>query len=274
MNNSGIKCPYCLQVLSVKPKRKQTCPHCGKFIFVRKRQLVTEDESAITDWLDSFEGFQISRQDIYEAREKLKEKLGYQPSISETIGQILTDLLVKFESSSDNAFKSAKDVVFIEIYQALASLAASEDKDPSQYLLEVDRFKKQHRKHLLEEVELDEDDEEDDEPHIPGKQILLGHKELAYVRRLRKRGEFNKAEMMLMKAIPSPAVLDEIRKLASVRARIAKQSQDWVSVLKHLEGYDSYFNEWRNLPWNRGISRPHKPSDIKLMQEANRRLGR
>jgi DNA-directed RNA polymerase subunit RPC12/RpoP len=273
MFNSQIKCPNCFKALSTKPKRKQACPHCGKFIFVRSGQLVREDESLITDWLASFEGFQVSRQNIYEAREKLREKLGDLPSVSETIGEILYDLLVKF-GNDDIIFKSTKDAAFIQIYQALAGLAASEDKDPSQYLLEVEKFKKQHRKNLLAEVELDEDNEEEDEPHIPGKQIYLFQKELAYVRRLRKKGEFNKAEMMLMKAVPTPAVLDELRKLASTKARIAKRMGHWEAVLKHLEVYIAYADKWRHLPWNKGQSpRPHTPSDNKLLGEAKKRLG-
>ena len=265
MINSEIKCPNCFKVLPTKPKRKQACPHCGKFIFVRSSQLVTEDESVITDWLESFEGFQISRQNIYEAREKLKEKLGYQPAVSETIGQILDDLVAKFEGN---------DIAFIRIYQALASLAASKDQDPSQYLLEVERLKKQHQKKLLDELEIEED--EGDEPPIPGKKILLGQDELAYVGRLCKKGEFKKAEMMLMKAIPSPAVLDELRKLASTRARIAKRSGDWVSVLKHLEGYNTYADKWRDfcVKMVNQAPRSHMPSDDKLMQEAKKRLGR
>ena len=261
MINSEIKCPNCFKILPTKPKRKKECPHCGKFIFVRNGQLVTEDESVITDWLEFFAEFQVSRQYIYESREKLKVKIGHQPSISETLWAILNELLIRFEN---NNFALEK------LYLAMARLGSSEDKDPIQYLLEAERHKKQHQKKLLDEFDIEVNGEEDEDDYvITGREILFGHGELAYIRRLSKKGDFNKAEKMLMRAIPSPAVLDELRKLASTRARIAKNQGDWKSVIEYLEGYTKYAAQWKKfLALTHDVPPPHTTTDTNLLDKA------
>lgn len=38
-----IKCPYCNKPLEKKPIKKKKCPFCGKYIYVRKGMLYTED---------------------------------------------------------------------------------------------------------------------------------------------------------------------------------------------------------------------------------------
>lgn len=254
MINSEIKCPNCFEVLLSKPKRKQECPHCKKFIFVRKGELVTKDQSIIIDWLEFFEELEMShhdnleleedqilrqsiressRQSIYEAREKLRDKLGYQPTIYETIWAILNEFLIRY-AGDDSALE--------QIYRAMASLVSREGKDPTQYILEAERLKKQQKKKLLDDLDIEEDDE--DEPPALRKRMFLGDA-LPYIRMLRRKGQFNKAEMMLMNGLPSPAVCDELRKIASTRAKIAKRGGDWESVLRHLEGYNKYAAKWR-----------------------------
>lgn len=102
--------------------------------------------------------------------------------------------------------------------------------DPTAYLLEAEKVRRlSERKGLA-----------------PGKEVFLGHDELGYVRRLRQRGDLDKAEELLLKAEPSPAVLDELRKLAVAKAGLAKKRGDWKAVVRSLEGYESYASKWRN----------------------------
>ena len=279
MINSEITCPNCFERLPTKPKRKQKCPYCGKFIFVRSSQLVTEDESIIIDWLDFFEEFEISRhsnlvefeeaqilrqssrQSIYEAREKLRDKLGYQPTVPETMQVILNEFLIRY-AGNDSALE--------QIYRAMARLASSEFNDPTQYLLEAERLQNQLKKKMLEELDNEEDDDDDKSPKISF------WERLDYMKRLRKKGEIDKAEIMLMKEKGAFFVLDELRKIASARARIAKRSGDWEAVIKYLDGYTKYAAKWRSYSVRYYKHAPylHTARDNKLLEEAKKKLGR
>jgi hypothetical protein len=75
--------------------------------------------------------------------------------------------------------------------------------------------------------------------------VLLGHEELANVGRLRREGKLDAAEAILQNGEPTPAVLDELRKIAAVRARAAKKAGDWAEVVRHLEGYNTLADRWR-----------------------------
>jgi hypothetical protein len=281
MVDSEIKCPNCFKELPTKLKRKKECPHCGKFIFVRKSQLVTEDESIIIDWLDFFEEFEISRhpnlvefeeaqilrkssrQGIYETRERLREKLGYQPTVPDTIWAILNEFLIKY---------TGDDLALEQIHRAMARLASSEVKDPTQYVLEADKLQEQLKKRMLEELEI-VDDEESIPPRSGNKRISW--ERLDYIKRLRKNGEIDKAETMLMKEKGAFFVLDELRKIASIRARIAKRRGDWETVIKHLEGYTKYAAKWRSYSVRYYKHAPylHTARDNKLLEEAKKKLG-
>jgi len=37
IGNDGSECPYCFTPLEPRPGRKKKCPHCGEYIYVRKR---------------------------------------------------------------------------------------------------------------------------------------------------------------------------------------------------------------------------------------------
>ncbi len=106
------------------------------------------------------------------------------------------------------------------------------------------------------------------------KKVFLGQDELQYVRKLRKEGRLDQAEELLLKAEPSPAVLDELRKVASTRARAAKKDGDWGAVVQHLEGYTVYATQWREYCIKMVNQEPpsHTESDSKLLKEAKERL--
>lgn len=89
------ECPYCHNKLIKSPVRKTKCPHCGQFIYIRRRPndknraLVTKDEAdridaewasrAQEDLLDSF----INKEELESEREILRKRFGKDPSIND-----------------------------------------------------------------------------------------------------------------------------------------------------------------------------------------------
>ena len=104
--------------------------------------------------------------------------------------------------------------------------------------------------------------------------MFLGQDELQYVRKLRKEEKLDQVEELLLKAEKSPAVLDELRKVASTRAKAAKKDGDWKAIVQYLEGYTAYANQWRDHCIKMVNQEPpsHTESDSKLLQEAKERL--
>jgi len=236
-------------VLQAKPTRKQECPHCNKFILVRNGELVTEEQATIIDWLIRLESFGVTQRDFDKHRDELSKQFGLQASVNDTLWRILNKLVVDYARSP---------AALEQVYREMAGLVSSEGKDPTQYLVEAENVSRRYRK----------------TSDVQQKQVFLGQAELEYVRKLRKEGKFGKAEELLLKAEPSPAVLDELRKIASARARAAKKENDWKAVVQHLEGYTVYANQWREYCIKMVNQEPpaHTESDSKLLQEAKERL--
>ena len=179
-------CPNCDVVLEKKPTRKQECPHCGRLILVRNRKLVTQEQAKIMDWLLRLEGFGITRNGFDKQRDELSKQFGSRASINNTLWQIFNKLILKFAGNAS----------FLEqVYREMASLVSSEGKDPTEYLIEAENIRRRQQGVST----------------TPQKQVFLGHDELRYMRQLRKEGQLDKAENLLLKAEPSPAVLDELR---------------------------------------------------------------
>ena len=105
---------------------------------------------------------------------------------------------------------------------------------------------------------------------ISSSRIFLGHEELANVRLLRSEGKLDQVEELLRKAEPSAAVLDELRKTASARAKIAKKNGDWKSVIECLVGYETYAAEQRDYCIKMVNQEPpeHTATDKKLLAHA------
>jgi hypothetical protein len=77
-----MACPYCQKALEKKLTRKTKCPHCGKLIYVRHGELVTEEQKVKHDDLDLFR----STEDEYGTTQlKLQQKFGAMPSHSDII---------------------------------------------------------------------------------------------------------------------------------------------------------------------------------------------
>lgn len=102
------------------------------------------------------------------------------------------------------------------------------------------------------------------------KSIFLDHDGLAQIRKLRSEGKLDEADRILYSAEPSPAVLDELRKNASLRAKQAKKDGNWQAVIDYLEGYTSYANEHRDECIKMANAEPpgHTKSDLKLLESA------
>ena len=162
----------------------------------------------------------------------------------------------------------------------MSKLVSSEGKDPTPYLLEAEKARKSltekylnyptsleglssELERILYEDTIPESASEKEYPifvspnskisindssgnALTPPRIFLGHDELVYVRGLRSQGKLDQAEELLKKAEPSAAVLGELRKTASARAKIAKKNGDWKSVIEYLVGYESYAREQRD----------------------------
>ena len=241
-----VKCPYCYEVLQVKPDRKLPCPHCNKPIYIRMGELVTEEEAQIEDWIARIG---ISRSQFDKARGQLSKQFGQQASVNDTVWKVLNELIVTWANQPSS---------LEQVYRHMSALASKEGKDPTMYLLEAERTRSQYRGKGL----------------ASKKDIFLSHDELDYVRKLRQNGEFDKAQELLLRAEPSPAVLDELRKLASAKAAMLKKQGDWAGVIKSLEGYEAYATKWRNYCIKTVNAEPplHTERDKALLVEAKRKI--
>ena len=105
--------------------------------------------------------------------------------------------------------------------------------------------------------------------------LFLGHEELREIREMRQAGSLDLADELLLWAIPSEAVLDELRKNASLRAREAKREEDWEAVARHLDGYSKLAEERRDecIKLVNAEPPPHTSRDQKLLEEALEMLG-
>ena len=243
------RCPTCGLALDTDPTRRQECPHCGSSILVRNGELVTEEQATIADWLSRLQGFGVTRNDLEEHRKELSKRFGMQASVNDTVWRIL-DRLARDHASNNAALET--------IYRWMSTLVSSEGKDPTMYLVEAEKARRRY----------------DSAPEAMQKQVFLGQDELRYIRRLRKEGDLDRAEELLVKAEPSPAVLDELRKVASTRARAAKRAGDWEAVVRHLESYAAYAAQWSAFCIKTVNQEPpaHSQSDTGLLEEARQQL--
>jgi hypothetical protein len=110
--------------------------------------------------------------------------------------------------------------------------------------------------------------------HMSNKWIFLDHEKLAIVAKLRREEKLDEAEKILLRAEPTPAVLDEMRKIASKRAQSAKKKSDWSEVVRHLESYNKLADKWRKY-CIKMVSQeppPHTEKDQKLLFESKVKL--
>lgn len=81
-NTETTVCPYCVEPLSKKPKRKTKCPLCKNDIHVRTKQkifsstLLTSEDAMAVDWLKKLEYFGITDKDFLQKKQFLSKKFG------------------------------------------------------------------------------------------------------------------------------------------------------------------------------------------------------
>ena len=104
---------------------------------------------------------------------------------------------------------------------------------------------------------------------------LLDAEDLAAAAKLRRESRLDQAERILLKAEPTQAVLDELRKIASIRAHSASEAGDWSAVVRHLEGYNLLARKRRKrcIELVNGEPPAHTEKDKKLLQNAKSKLG-
>jgi hypothetical protein len=110
--------------------------------------------------------------------------------------------------------------------------------------------------------------------HMSNNWIFLDHEKIAVVAKMRKDGNLGEAEKILLRAEPTPAVLDEFRKIASKRAQSAKKKSDWAEIIRCLEGYNELANKWRKycIKMVNQEPPPHTEKDQRLLEEAKVKL--
>ena len=80
-----IECPYCKQQLEKAPTRKTKCPHCGNQIFVRKKELLTEEEAQVLDWVSRLENYGLTVQKFEKLRDELSKGFTTKATVNDTI---------------------------------------------------------------------------------------------------------------------------------------------------------------------------------------------
>jgi predicted RNA-binding Zn-ribbon protein involved in translation (DUF1610 family) len=121
------KCPYCGIALPRRPSRKQKCPNCDQFIYVRKSYLMTEREAALTDWASRLENLGVSRTQLDHDRSELTKQFGFDPPINDIVWRTLNSIVTK--SSYVGAVKFA--------YLEMSHLAQLEGKNSTPYIAEA-----------------------------------------------------------------------------------------------------------------------------------------
>jgi glycosyltransferase involved in cell wall biosynthesis len=248
----AYKCPYCNKDLVEPITKKKACPFCGRDIYVRSGKLVTEDESFTIDWVEKLNlVLGINRKEFEKIRADLSSKFGLQTPARDVVWTILN--------------KSPKNA---QIYSLMADLLAEEDKDPTDLLIEVAKEEKKLSRKFIRKTQKDEKD------LFKVKPIFLSHSQLAYIRRLSNKRDYEKAEKLLFMSEPTPAVLDELRKICSNKAWEAKKQEDWDRVVELLEGYNKYAEENKEYCL-KIVSQPppcHTKKDLDLLNLAKEKL--
>jgi ssDNA-binding Zn-finger/Zn-ribbon topoisomerase 1 len=93
IGNLEAICPYCGEPLKKKPGRKKKCPHCGNYVYVRKRPrdgervLVTVAQMKIIDDLHPLpeEERREYEKKYTEAETALTKQFGFTPAASDVL---------------------------------------------------------------------------------------------------------------------------------------------------------------------------------------------
>jgi hypothetical protein len=99
--HSANNCPNCGVFLEKPPRRKSSCPHCGKLILVRNKELVSEDRANEIDAIKKLDMFGVDEDRFAKERRHLTEKFGKKTSVGDTVWSIYNGLLGEGMKKSD-----------------------------------------------------------------------------------------------------------------------------------------------------------------------------
>jgi len=244
--SSRAYCPTCGSLLSSRPTRKTTCPDCDSTIRVRAGQLVTEDTGAMMDWAMRLEDFGVTQHQLESARAELTKKFGATAGVNDAVWSVLGQLALSHHADR-------RKLSFLRSEQV--HLILQEDRDPT---------------HLL----VQDGEGQSSVATISSRLSQYGGVYYEYVRWLRRKGRLDEAEALLLRGEPVAAVLDELRQIASLRARDAQKSKDWKAVIRHLEGYSKYAKKHRRQCIRMVNAEPpeHTATDKKRLANARAHL--
>lgn len=105
---------------------------------------------------------------------------------------------------------------------------------------------------------------------------FFGEEEIAKLREIEEEAGDQVPERMYLCADPSPAVLEELRRIYSQRARAAEQANDWQAVQDNLEQYNSLANQRREecLEIANALPPEHTVGDQQLLEKSKEELGK
>jgi hypothetical protein len=115
----AAKCPYCEAQLEIVPKRKKRCPICQQEIYVRKRNLLSDKDAKIFDWMKRLEYYEVDNNVYIQEQKKLNNKFGDNPSVNDVIWSILNGLVAQGH---------------VECYSDMVQIAREEGKDIKPYI--------------------------------------------------------------------------------------------------------------------------------------------
>jgi len=120
----SARCPNCNSTLDPSPKRKKACPICGKPIYIRNGNLLSEYDALREDWLVYLAPLSVTKKHFDDARSQLTQQFTRPPGFYDVVWRILNNLIASGRPASD-----------VEIaYREMARVASFENKDPRHYL--------------------------------------------------------------------------------------------------------------------------------------------
>jgi len=124
-------CPYCSEVLSKEIKRKAVCPFCGKTIYVRNGEMVTEFKANKIDWIKRVDWLGITESQIDSTQKELSERFKQEPIFNDICWNILNKSLAKSINKPENQKN---------IYFEMAHILLLEGKENKELIAKASRI--------------------------------------------------------------------------------------------------------------------------------------
>ena len=129
------KCPNCDTKLDKAPTRKRKCPDCGKYIYVRKGNLYSEDGVTKFDWLEGpalyYDDF--SSEDFDRHHKLLSDQFGFNAPVRDVIWRIYNSLFREAAQTSNLRLMS-------HVYRDMAKFVLEEGKDTKDLVQDANKF--------------------------------------------------------------------------------------------------------------------------------------